>query len=355
MSLAHSSSFTEMSQHSLSGHSSEPLTPPEVPPAATTSSHSPRPIRRSTKSTPQPPFDGYYGPQGPMPGYSPSMLMPPPSSYPQSYFAGSPVSPHMSSPLRPHESSYLNQYAAAPTHFGAYPQPYPIYPQYGGGVPMSHTLSQQSAGPSQSGLHTDTDDDHLDFDFEYDATIPHTPSSPAAIKLESPSKSPAKAQPPRPPNAWILYRSDRLKDISAGREVKGLDAVMRDSGISGSSASSGEESGPGRATKGTTPATSVSAGTDEEKPVVKRKGKKGAKEPTEGLLRMGTGKTGRGLPQAHISKMISELWRRESTDVRREYEQRSEARKNEVCHRGRARTNLTISMPKCTPITSLRQ
>jgi hypothetical protein len=102
---------------------------------------------------------------------------------------------------------------------------------------------------------------------------------------------------------------------------------MRESGVS---SSSGEESS---AEAGLTSATSVSAtgtGTDEEKPIVKRKGKKGAKEPTEGLLRMGKGKTGRGLPQAHISKLISELWKRESPTVRGEYERRSEAKKLEV-------------------------
>jgi hypothetical protein len=185
-------------------------------------------------------------------------------------------------------------------------------------------------------MYTDTEaEDEYTFpvDFEYDSTIQHTPPLPLS-RLASPSKTALKAQPPRPPNAWILYRSDRLKDISAGRVVKGLDAVMRDSGFSGSSASSGEESasGMGMTTKGTTPATSVSGGTDDEKPklVVKRKGKKGAKEPTEGLLRMGTGKTGRGLPQAHISKMISELWKRESPDIRKEYELRSEKKKNEA-------------------------
>lgn len=260
------------------------------------------------------------------------MLMPPPSSYP-TYFLSSSDSPHMSSPLGPSDSPYWTQYSGSPSQFGAYPQPYPVYPQYGS-VPMSHTISQQSTSASQSGLYTDTDADDdqfpIEFEFENDVATKHYPSLPAATVLGSPSK--IKAQPPRPPNAWILYRSDRLKDISAGREVKGLDAVMRDSGFSGSSASSGEESGPGLGTNWTTPATSVSADADDEQPkaIVRRKGKKGAKEPTEGLLRMGSGKTGRGLPQAHISKMISELWKRESAEVRKEYESRSEKRKNEV-------------------------
>jgi hypothetical protein len=334
---------SNMSSHSVSPHSNDPLTPPE--PATLgpqpTSSRSPRPIRRSTRPVPQShpsSYEGSHGSYGDNAGYSPSMLMPPPSSYSssQGYFTGASVSPHMSSLLRPHDTPYMGQYAGSPSHFAAYPQPYPMYPQYSGGAPISYTLSQQSADASQSGMYTDTEaEEEFTFpgDFEYDSRIHHTPPLPLS-KLASPSKSPLKAQPPRPPNAWILYRSDRLKDISAGRVVKGLDAVMRDSGFSGSSASSGEESASGMALDGTkgTPATSVSGGTDDDKPkpVVRRKGKKGAKEPTEGLLRMGTGKTGRGLPQAHISKMISELWKREEPEIRREYEMRSEKKKNEA-------------------------
>jgi hypothetical protein len=98
---------------------------------------------------------------------------------------------------------------------------------------------------------------------------------------------------------------------------------MKESGVL---SSSGEESS---AEAGLTSATSVTDD-DKEKPIVKRKGKKGAKEPTEGLLALGKGKTGRGLPQAHISKMISELWKRESATVRAEYERRSEVKKLEV-------------------------
>lgn len=195
---------------------------------------------------------------------------------------------------------------------------------------MSQTMSHQSTTTSYSGMATDTEAEDqfahmLNVDLEDDD---YRQSSAEPANLTSPSKPlPLKGQPPRPPNAWILYRSDQLKAISAGRKVKGLDDVMRESGVS---SSSGEESS---AEPGLTSATSVSAtgtGTDEEKPIVKRKGKKGAKEPTEGLLRMGKGKTGRGLPQAHISKMISELWKRESPTVRGEYERRSEAKKLEV-------------------------
>jgi len=195
---------------------------------------------------------------------------------------------------------------------------------------MSQTMSSQS-NTSYSGVNADTEDDSfasmLNVDIEDEEYRNRQSSAEPTSLLASSKPLPSKAQPPRPPNAWILYRSDQLKAISAGRKVKGLDDVMRESGLS---SSSGEESS---AETGLTSATSVSAtgtGTDEEKPTVKRKGKKGAKEPTEGLLKLGKGKTGRGLPQAHISKMISELWKRETPTVRGEYERRSELKKLEV-------------------------
>jgi hypothetical protein len=188
---------------------------------------------------------------------------------------------------------------------------------------MSQTTSHQST-TSYDGMATDTDAEEgfasmLNVDVEDED---HRQSS-AEPNPTSPSKPLVLERPPRPPNAWILYRSDQLKAISAGRKIKGLDDVMRESGVS---SSSGEESS---AEAGLTSATSVTDD-DKEKPIIKRKGKKGAKEPTEGLLALGKGKTGRGLPQAHISKMISELWKRESPTVKAEYEKRSEVKKLQV-------------------------
>jgi hypothetical protein len=263
-------------------------------------------------------------------GFSPSMLMPPPASFPNQQqsdemsmpmnmpMPGSSFSPVMSSPLRPHESPYGERYG----QFASYPQPYP-YPVYHGGVSLSHTVSHQST-TSYDGTATDTDAEEgfgsiLNVDVEDED---HRQSS-AEPNPTSGSKPLVFEQPPRPPNAWILYRSDQLKAISAGRKIKDLDDVMRESGVS---SNSGDESS---AEAGLTSTTSVTDD-DKEKPIIKRKGKKGAKEPTEGLLALGKGKTGRGLPQAHISKMISELWKRESQTVRGEYEKRSEVKKLEV-------------------------
>ena len=191
---------------------------------------------------------------------------------------------------------------------------------------MSQTMSHQSTTTSYDGMATDTDaEDGFASMLNVDIEDEEYRQSSAEPNPTSPSKPLVLERPPRPPNAWILYRSDQLKAISAGRKIKGLDDVMRESGVS---SSSGEESS---AEAGLTSTTSVTDDDkDKEKPIIKRKGKKGAKEPTEGLLALGKGKTGRGLPQAHISKMISELWKRESAAVRAEYEKRSEAKKLQV-------------------------
>ena len=151
-------------------------------------------------------------------------------------------------------------------------------------------------------------------------------SSQVPLQASSDVENTPKAEPPvhtpRPPNAWILYRSDKLKAIAAGDEIPGLDGVMAELGVSGSSSSDEIEKDSGDKEADDT--------AEKAKPKPKKKGKKGVQEPTEGLLSLGRGKTGRGLPQADISKMISMLWKRESAVIRGEYERRSEVKKAEV-------------------------
>jgi hypothetical protein len=118
-----------------------------------------------------------------------------------------------------------------------------------------------------------------------------------------------------------------LRTIAAGGDIPGLEAVMLELGVALSSESSGEEANQ--------PPICCTAGlgvdnTDSKPERRPKKGKKGAKEPSEGLLSLGRGKTGRGLPQADISKMISMLWKRETPEVRGDYEKRSEIKKQEV-------------------------
>lgn len=61
-----------------------------------------------------------------------------------------------------------------------------------------------------------------------------------------------------------------------------------------------------------------------------KKPKKGSKEPTAGMLSLGKGKTGRGIPQADVSKLISLMWAREEPAVKKIYENQSAVHKKEV-------------------------
>lgn len=145
----------------------------------------------------------------------------------------------------------------------------------------------------------------------------------------SPSKAESRSpQPPRPPNAWILYRSDMLKAIAAGKPPAGLGELMHESGASSSSPAADEAS--------VTETTSSVKG--KKKKISKPK--KGSKEPSEAFVStLGKGKTGRGIPQADISKMISQLWKRETPAIKGKYEAMSKQRKEEV-----SRMKLTVRL-----------
>lgn len=139
---------------------------------------------------------------------------------------------------------------------------------------------------------------------------PAAPAAPAAASTSASAaggSSPKKERIGRPPNAWILYRSDMLRAIANGERPPGLDAVISDMGQ----------------------ASKDNMSEDSEPPKMK-KGKKGTKEPSAIMLQIGRGKGGRGLPQADISKMISVLWKRETVETRKKYEQMSEMKKLEV-------------------------
>jgi len=112
---------------------------------------------------------------------------------------------------------------------------------------------------------------------------------------------------PRPPNAWILYRSEMLNQIRNGQIPTGLQDVVNAQQSARSSST-----------------TSASEGEA-------KKGKKSSKESSAAVIaQLGGGKAGRGLPQADISKFISVLWKKEKDEVRRKYEQLAEIKKIEV-------------------------
>lgn len=109
----------------------------------------------------------------------------------------------------------------------------------------------------------------------------------------------------RPPNAWILYRSEMLKHLSDGKPVEGLEAALEELN------NPPEEPKDGKKSK-------------------KSNKKAPAKGSQELIGQLGGGKGGRGLPQAEISRVISVLWKREDPERRRHYENLAAQAKEEV-------------------------
>lgn len=138
--------------------------------------------------------------------------------------------------------------------------------------------------------------------------------------LSSQDKNKSQVTVPRPPNAWILYRSDMLKRISEGEKVPGIDKAREELDLSLSHGDSlGDEGSENRAMP--------------PPPVKKIKVRKGAKMPTEDYIALGPGKGGKGLPQSDISKVISHLWKNEVSEIRTVYENRANAKKLEVSYK----------------------
>lgn len=231
--------------------------------------------------------------------------------------------------------------------FVAYPHSFPSNPYF---PPLPANTLPQSPQPwyteEEGGEIGSGSDLGLNMEFDLELADLKTDHELAQSEAPSPVKKASKtAQPPRPPNAWILYRSDKLKAIADGETVPGLDAIKAEitGGSSSGSGSSGEDSsglgkGKGKSTD-ETPAASDQQTFDAGSmppplpplpPAKAKKPKRGSKEPTEGYLSLGRGKTGRGLPQADISKMISTLWKRETEAVRTKYENMAEQKKQEV-------------------------
>ena len=232
---------------------------------------------------------------------SPAHLMPPPPVPPSSQFQ-TPQSMYFSSP---------SSVDSDPNYFSTYTQTYPspFYDMSYPAPPVDYTddgMSYMEFDPRLSDMESDMMSQSVamsDIDTKTNFSV--------SMASTSPSKAPTKT--PRPPNAWILYRSDKLKAIAAGEVIPGLDEVVAELNHTGSSAIPSNDSGEG-----------------EEKKTRQRPPKKGTRPPTEGLLSLGRGKLGRGIPQADISKMISMLWKRESSLVRDRYENLALMKKREV-------------------------
>lgn len=146
-----------------------------------------------------------------------------------------------------------------------------------------------------------------------------------------------KSNPPRPPNAWILYRSEKLKAIAAGEKLANLDAILAEQQAEVQRAQEGSSRAPrggGKQRAGSQASSKTSKGT--------AKGKKKAgdqdteSEPTDGRSppqdqANSDGNTGsKAVPQAEISKVISLMWKREKKEEKARFEKMAQARKAEV-------------------------
>lgn len=252
-------------------------------------------------------------PQQPSTNFSPELFVNNPSAL-------SPYDSHLAhTPVVQRDPQY--QTCINNNYFTSYPQGYPSAPYHRG--PYTRTSSY---------AYTASDADDM-----YDSDV----QLGDATDVSDAGTSAKKGKVPRPPNAWILYRSEMLREIGKGRYPEGFDEAMADSGVGNGHSSSGEDASRNKLP---TPPTSASseAGVKVERkadkgemppppaPVKMKKGKKGSKDPSQGLLNLGSGKTGRGIPQADISKLISIMWKREKADIRAVYEGKAEAKKAEV-------------------------
>ncbi|WVQ97605.1 hypothetical protein IAU59_004719 [Kwoniella sp. CBS 9459] len=228
------------------------------------------------------------------------------------------------------QSPPLSYSFSTPSIFSTYPQSYPTssyFPPRATVPPPPHSLA---SSPPWMTTDTEANASGLDVDFDIDVSgAGELDDVPTAVPNKSKGSKNVKDAIPRPPNAWILYRSDILKDLAAGNDIPGLDAVMSKMGYNPTTSASSDESvAEGARGKGKGKATADSE--TMPPPIVKRKKpKKGVKAPTEEFLSLGRGKNGKGLPQADISKLISNLWKSETTERKAFYERKADLRKIE--------------------------
>jgi hypothetical protein len=133
-------------------------------------------------------------------------------------------------------------------------------------------------------------------------------------------------QPPRPPNAWILYRSERLRAIAAGEPIPGLLAVLEAQSLVRALDVS-EQRNPGFKDSSSSPEPNRFQLFKDAEPLTPPTEKDDTVNDT---ALEGGSKYRRALLQADISKVISMLWKREGREVKAKYEAMAEARKQEV-------------------------
>ncbi|KAI5454472.1 hypothetical protein NCC49_003372 [Naganishia albida] len=132
-------------------------------------------------------------------------------------------------------------------------------------------------------------------------------------------------QPPRPPNAWILYRSERLRAIAAGEPIPGILAVLEAQSLVRALDVSEQRNYGSKESSSSPDPNRFQLFKDAEPTTLPTE----KNEIAEDAVLDGGSKYRRALLQADISKVISMLWKREGKEVKAKYEAMAEAKKQE--------------------------
>lgn len=145
-----------------------------------------------------------------------------------------------------------------------------------------------------------------------------------------------KSGPPRPPNAWILYRSEKLKAIAAGEKLENLEVILAEQQAELEEQNIGTSGGPAGKERAR-PQTS-SKTTKKVTKGRKKAGERGTESdqtddrspPQESTANSNGHITSKAVPQAEISKVISLMWKRETQQERGRFEKMAQLKKVEV-------------------------
>lgn len=175
-------------------------------------------------------------------------------------------------------------------------------------------------------------------DGEDSAASPEAGEADISGKPSTSTSAVAPTKTPRPANAWILYRSEKLKAIAAGERMPPLDEFLARSLRSDAEAQTEDEASLGY--EDSAPASEGMSGNQASKPT-RRKKKKSRPNLNEvsaeelerirqTMNHQPSDDEPRSLPpQAEISKLISFMWKNESRAVKKKYERLSDIRRME--------------------------
>ncbi|KAK4685791.1 hypothetical protein P7C73_g4349, partial [Tremellales sp. Uapishka_1] len=284
------------------------------------------------------------------------------SPYPQPDYPATPSYSHSLSPIDlynsriPPQSYPSSQTSARHLHpfqvsYSTKPYPQP-YQSYTAGETSPGSGSGNDYGQIVSGDRSTNGETSTDFETGGSSTLTLPRKSPTA---RSKAKSKAtddtmsdaprltkSGKPPRPPNAWIIYRSYRVSQCALGEGVEEVNAVIRELAAKDKAANN-EKAGlrsladlpenPLSKTGSVEPSAETStpptSGHESDLEPKKELDIDTETAPVVDPTAMLRGKSGKGLPQSDISRIMSVLWKRESPEVRREYERKAEIMKVE--------------------------